>query len=84
VERALHATAVAAWTIAHTLMPQRIILGGGLMEDHYELFAAVVREQLKNATMLPPGQADVAKATLGNDAGVVGAASLVFTTAGPR
>lgn len=78
VQRALQAAATAAWTLLHTLMPQRIILGGGLMHEHYELFAEAMRRKITPATMAPAGQISVAKAALGNDAGLVGAASLVF------
>ena len=81
VERAVRATATAAWTILHTFMPRRIILGGGMMEDHYGTFAAAVRAQIQRAALLPRGQVDVAQAALGNDAGLVGAASLVFAAA---
>lgn len=80
VERAVRATAAAAWTIIHTLMPQRIILGGGLMDKHYGLFAEAMRQQIAPATMIPSKQLSVAKAVLGNDAGLVGAASLVFSS----
>lgn len=78
VDHALRATATATWTLLHTFLPQRIILGGGLMDQHYELFAAVMREQIRKASMLPAGKTDVARAALGNDAGLVGGASLVF------
>ena len=75
--RALLATATAAWTIAHTLLPERIILGGGVMDEHYEPFAAAVSETLSRATLVPAGRIGVAKAELGNRAGLVGAASAV-------
>lgn len=75
--RALLATATAAWTIAHTLLPERIILGGGVMDEHYEPFAAAVREALSRATLVPAGRIGVARAELGNRAGLVGAASAV-------
>jgi glucokinase len=82
VARALEATASATWTLLHTFMPQRLILGGGMMEEHYDLFAAVVRERVAAATMAPRGQISVLPATLGNDAGLVGAASLAFSAGG--
>jgi glucokinase len=78
VDQALRATGTAAWTIVHALLPQRLILGGGIMDDHYELFAAVIRKNIEAATQAPRGQISVAKALLGNDAGLVGAASLAF------
>jgi glucokinase len=79
VERALQATGTATWIISHTFMPQRIILGGGLMDEHYELFAAVVRQQIPKAMMVPAGKTDVARAALANDAGLVGGANMVFS-----
>jgi glucokinase len=78
VDEALRATGIAAWTIVHAFLPQRIILGGGIMDEHYELFAAVVRKNVEAATQTPRGQISVAKAELGNDAGLVGGASLAF------
>jgi glucokinase len=78
VNRAVRATATAAWTILHTFLPQRIILGGGIIDDHYELFAAPIREAIAAATMVPRQHITVAKAQRGNDAGLVGAASLAL------
>jgi len=78
VGSAVRATATAAWTILHTLLPERIILGGGIIDDHYELFAAPIREAITAATMVPRKYISVAKAQLGNDAGLVGAASLAL------
>lgn len=74
LERAVEATARAAWTIAHTFLPQRLILGGGVMEGHFDVFAGRLRERLARASMVPPGLVEVVRASLGNDAGVIGAA----------
>src|SRR6185436_11046909 len=35
VQRAVNATATAAWTLLHTVLPQRIIVGGGIGEEHF-------------------------------------------------
>lgn len=78
VDDALQAMAVATWTILHAFLPQRILLGGGIMDDHYGMFAETVRKGIEAATMAPRGKITVAKAALGNDAGLVGAASLAF------
>jgi glucokinase len=75
---ALDATARATWTILHALLPARLILGGGMMDGHYELFAAAARDAIAQATLVPKGQVTVARAQLGNRAGVVGAASAVW------
>jgi glucokinase len=78
IERAKAALAVAGWTILHTFMPELVVLGGGLVDDHFELFAPAIAERIPLATMVPAGGVRVAKAALGNDAGLVGAASLAL------
>lgn len=83
LDAATEATATAIWTLAHTFLPQRFVLGGGLIDDHFELFATPARDALLRAVLLPKGRVEIVRASLGNDAGVVGAASLVMkTTAG--
>jgi glucokinase len=76
--RALAATAHAAFSLVHTLLPERVILGGGMMEEHYEPFAEAVRGAIARATALPGRGVSVARAVLGNRAGLVGAARLVL------
>jgi len=82
-ERALQATGRAAWTVLHALLPERIVLGGGMMDEHYEPFAEAVRSSIAAAVM-PPRRVSVAHAELGNRAGLVGAASTVFARVGLR
>jgi glucokinase len=77
--RALDAVAAATRTILHALLPERIILGGGMMDEHYELFARAAGEAVAQATLLGPARVSVAKARLGNRAGLVGAASAVWS-----
>ena len=72
---ALSAVASATWTIVHALLPERLILGGGMMDEHYETFAAAAASAVARAAMAPPGRITVARAALGNRAGVLGAAS---------
>ncbi|MBL9082751.1 MAG: ROK family protein [Planctomycetales bacterium] len=74
VDRAISAVNTAAWTIQHSLLPERIILGGGIIDEHYNLFADAVRKAVENATLNPRGCTDVQQARLGNLAGIVGAA----------
>ncbi len=81
VERASAALSMAAWTILHTFMPELIVLGGGIIDEHYELFAPAVESQIPLATMVPAKSVQVAKALLSNDAGMVGAASLALSRA---
>jgi glucokinase len=78
VGRAVDATATATWTLLHTSLPQRIILGGGIGEEHFETFAAAMRRQIARATQIPKDRVEIVKAQLGNDAGVIGAACLAL------
>jgi len=79
---ALAATASATWTILHTLLPERIVLGGGMMDEHFEVFAEAVRGAVERATLVPPRRITVAPAELGWRAGVVGAAGAAMAAAG--
>jgi glucokinase len=78
VQRAVNATAAATWTMLHTVLPQRIILGGGIGEEHFDVFAAPMRQQISRATQILTGGVEIVKAKLGNAAGVIGAACLAF------
>ncbi len=78
VERAQNALAMASWTILHTFMPELIVLGGGVIDEHYDVLSGAVAAQLPRATMVPRGGTALVKARLGNDAGLVGAASLAL------
>ena len=71
---ALSAVESATGTIVHALLPERLILGGGMMDEHYEMFASAAAAAVARATMAPPGRITVARAALGNRAGVLGAA----------
>jgi glucokinase len=82
VREAVEATASAVWTLIHAYFPQRIVLGGGIGVEHFERFAAVLRPRLSLATQLPRNPpVEIAKAALGREAGVIGAASLAFSKA---
>ena len=64
----------AIWTLLHTYLPQRIILGGGVVEGQREWFLAIAREAVARATLVPTGAVTVETAQLGGQAGMVGAA----------
>ena len=83
IERAVNATAIATWTLLHTFLPHRIIVGGGIGEAHFDLFASLMRKQVSLATQLPKDRVEIVKAQLGQDAGVIGAAALAFQTTKP-
>jgi glucokinase len=78
VRRAVDAAATAAWTICHTFLPQRLILGGGIMDDHFDLFAKAIAERLSAATQFSRDAVSTVRAALGNNAGVIGAASIAL------
>jgi glucokinase len=82
VARAAEGLAAAAWLIAHAVLPERLVLGGGVMDEHFDVFAAAARDRLAAATMVPGERVRVVRAALGADAGVVGAARLGATAAG--
>ena len=77
IDRALRATGIVAWTILHSFLPERIVLGGGLMDEHYELFAEPVRQAIASARLVPHG-ASVVRAERGGAAGMVGAARIAM------
>jgi glucokinase len=78
LDRALAAVAAAAWTLFHTFLPRRLILGGGIAEEHFDLFAAAMNARLARATQFTVSAVELVPAALGNDAGVVGAAALML------
>lgn len=79
---AIDASASAAWTVCHTILPQRLVLGGGIMEDHFDLFADAIRSKIGKATQFTASAVSVARAVLGNEAGLVGAAYVALQRAG--
>jgi glucokinase len=81
VERVAEALRTAVWTLLHTFMPEIIVLGGGIMDEHFHLLSAPAMHSLVNSTMTPKGSVGIVKARLGNEAGLVGAASLALRSA---
>lgn len=77
VQRAISATVTATWTMLHTVLPQRMVFGGGIGEEHFDVFAVAIRQQIGRVTQIPKAT-EIVKAALGNDAGVIGAACLAF------
>ena len=76
--RAANKVALAIWNLAHAFIPARIILGGGMMEEQFDHFYGAIRITLNKATQFDLSKLEVTTARLGNHAGVLGAASLVF------
>lgn len=74
VARARLAIARALWNLAHILRPERVILGGGLMEAFFdELVPFRHLDPVTAPSLVAP--MEVVPARLGNRAGVVGAAA---------
>jgi glucokinase len=73
VQRVTDAACAAAWTLCHTFLPERLILGGGIMDEHFDRFAVAVQAHLSNATQFTPDHVQIVRAELGNEAGMVGA-----------
>jgi glucokinase len=76
LNRAAEALALGVWNLVHSILPERVVLGGGIVDEHYDRFARPIREMLDRATVVPGGQVTIARAVLGNDAGLIGAAQL--------
>lgn len=78
IYRAVVACARASWTLCHTFLPDRLILGGGIMDDHFDTFASAIRECIASATQFTPRNVAVIRAALGNQAGMIGAAAMMW------
>jgi glucokinase len=78
VQRAVSATVTATWTLLHSILPQRILVGGGIGEEHFDIFATGMRRQIPLATQIPKNSVEIVKSELGTAAGVIGAACLAF------
>jgi len=78
LDRVRTALATATWTLLHTFLPDLIVLGGGVIDEHYDVLAPAAAERIPLATMAPVGGVRLVRAKLGNDAGIVGAAALAL------
>lgn len=64
--------------IINLLNIDRIVIGGGLAGS-WDLFIGPLKDEIKaRAFNIPASQCEVVRGTLGDDAGILGAASLVF------
>ena len=74
VEEAATAIGLAVVNIVHLLAPDKIVLGGGLVEAMEDLMVGTVRETARKSVMsVYRDRFDVVAAKLGDDAGVLGA-----------
>ena len=69
---------IALTSIAHILNPQIAIIGGGIAAAGENLLFQHIREEFTKRAMDIPGGMEIVSAKLGNDAGLVGAATLVY------
>ena len=81
VARSTAAVETATWSLIHAFVPEVLIFGGGIGERHYPLYREAAERAIARATFVPEGAVHVAKAALGNDAGMVGAAALMLNRA---
>lgn len=76
VEEAARTIGMAVVNIVHLLAPDRIILGGGLVEAMEELIVGTVKKTARKSVMQAyRDRFDVVAAELGDDASVLGAAA---------
>lgn len=84
VNRTAVAIAGGVAAVTHAFLPEAIILGGGLMQDHYGLLAAASSEMLQRLSLASHKPPRLAKAGLGSGAGVAGAAFFARERAAER
>ena len=70
---------IALTSIAHVLNPEVAIIGGGIAEAGESLLFEPIRNEFTRRAMDIPRMMKVVPATLGNRAGIVGAAMLAFS-----
>ena len=81
IVRSSDAMETAVWSLVHTLLPEVILIGGGIGERHFSLYGEAAERAVARAVLAPAGAISVVKAALGNDAGMVGAAALMLDRA---
>jgi glucokinase len=76
VEEAAEAIGYAVVNLVHILAPDKVVLGGGLVEAMPELIVGTVRKTARqNVMSVYRDRFDVVAAQLGDDAGALGAAA---------
>ncbi|MBD3420708.1 MAG: ROK family protein [Chitinivibrionales bacterium] len=73
-----HKLSIAIGTILNSLAPDRIILGGGIMKSHELIIATVNKYTPRYCWNSIWERCDIVPAKAGENAGVLGAAALVF------
>lgn len=75
-DRCLHVWAVGIVGLIHMYGPERVIIGGGVMKSA-DVIIPYIQEYVRNYSWTPSGTVLVVPATLGNDAGLLGAIPLL-------
>jgi len=78
IGEAVEAFGFSIRTIAHTYLPEKVVLGGSITLDCYDRLLAVARATLSIEHLVPVGTTQIVRSALGEFAGVVGAACLTF------
>jgi len=74
VEREAHYLGLGLANLINLFVPEVIVLGGGMMQSA-ELYLAKIREVIRGGCrFVPAGKAEIAQASLGHDANLIGAA----------
>ncbi len=76
--RSADAMESAVWSLVHGFLPELLLIGGGIGERHFAFYRAAAERAVARAVLAPKGAVRVARAALGNDAGMVGAAALML------
>ena len=78
IDEAVDAFAISIRTIAHTYLPDKVVLGGSVTLSFYDRLFAVAQTTLSTEHLVPRGTTQIVRSALGELAAVVGAACLTF------
>lgn len=84
IQRAARALSAGMVGIVNAFNPCRLILGGGVLEGLQEIIKIVENGIRENALVASTSKLEVLPAKLHNEAGVIGAAALVFQSFGGK
>lgn len=74
--RAAAAIETATWSLIHGFLPERLLIGGGIGAAHFPFYRDAAQRAVARAVLAPAGAVGIARAALGADAGMIGAAVL--------
>lgn len=85
LDEAAVALGIGIGSLCNILGPQKVILGGGVIEALGETMFDTIRKHAKeNAFAINIDDVDIVPAELGDDAGILGAAALIWQALGDR